>query len=295
MVNEAKKLAVLARNYAVYKQHAFWAARATDHFPLDSSSNFVISVASYPKRLHQVPAVFESLARQKVRARRAYLVLSEEEFPSRIVPAYIDKLAHRGIEIIWTKGNTFAVKVIVPVWGRDLGAAICPFDDDFIYGPHVLERLSIAAKKNPGSIIGFSGKALYRVGERIAMRQRQSSEPNERTPSAEIYFLKGLGTWYPPDSLSPLFVNVERINQIVPGRGADIWLWAAAHAAGTKQVCISSQKARGMWIPIPETRTTGPKDAPGGDVLEERFQKAIDYFGIREKLLRDLPDYEAGT
>lgn len=42
-------------------------------------------------------------------------------------------------------------------------------------------------------------------------------------------------------------------------------------------------------IPIPPNDAIKPKDRPGAVNLENRFQMTVDYFGIREKLLRILP------
>jgi hypothetical protein len=45
-----------------------------------------------------------------------------------------------------------------------------------------------------------------------------------------------------------------------------------------------------LGIAIPQNNDTKPKDQPGTEVILERFQMAIDYFGIREKLLSILPE-----
>lgn len=282
---------VLLRNYAVYLQHAFWAASARGRFPLNPTSDFVISVASYPARIHLVPAVFESLARQTVNPRHAYLVLSEEDYPDERVPKGIEKLVERGVEIVWTRNNPYAVKVITPILARNSACAICTFDDDQIYGQTVLAELVSRGRKEPRTIVGFWGKALYRRGQVLRMMYREAEKADECTPSNRLYLIKGSGVFYSPDSLDQRVTELDAIHRIVPGRGADIWLWAAALAGDAKQVCISSKANSRMWIPIPQTGKTLPRDRPGGEVLEQRFQMAIDFFGIRDKLLRELPDH----
>jgi hypothetical protein len=105
-----------------------------------------------------------------------------------------------------------------------------------------------------------------------------------------VYLIAGSGVWYAPGSLHDSMMNLEAIHRIVPGRGSDIWFWAAAIAADARHLCISSVAHTRMWVPIPQNTRTQPRDRPGADALEQRFQMAIDFFGIREKLLAELPD-----
>jgi hypothetical protein len=122
------------------------------------------------------------------------------------------------------------------------------------------------------------------------MMYREPLPADLNTPSEQVYLIGLGGIYYPANSLDLKFLNMEAVHQIVPGRGSDIWFWAAAIAKGTKQVCLGIPKTKPLFIPIPETKRTKPKDTPGGEIMEERFQMTVDYFGIREKLLRELPD-----
>ena len=291
MITALRRKAVLARNYAVYLQHAFWAVNARGRFPLNPSADFVISVASYPARIHLVPAVFESLARQTVKPRCAYIVLSEEDYPGERVPKALAKLVDRGVEIVWTRNNPYAVKKLVPIWGRHKDCAVLTFDDDIIYGPRVVEGLKTRAAGKGKCVVGYWGKALYQKRGELGMWFRVHGGPSESTPSGEIYLLGGSGVWYSANALHPNVTDLEGIRSIVPGRGSDIWFWAAAHAAGASHLWVPAGARSRMWIPIPQTHRTKPLESPGDEILDQRFQMAIDFFGIREKLLRELPDY----
>jgi len=285
-----KRKLVWLRNYFIYKKYAMLANITVKSFPLDPRANFVISVASYPKRIHLLPSVFEALSCQTILPKHAYIVLSEEEWPERKVPSYIEKLVRRGIEIIWTKNNPFAVKVIVPILLKHPNLSIIPLDDDLIYGPRVFESLVKHHKTKKRCIIGHVGKSLYRKGDNLEMMFRETGQATINTPSSNVYFLKGSGTLYTPQSLDLRVTDVVAINQIVPGRGADIWLWAAAIAAGSQQICLGTPTTKNLYIPIPQNKKISPRDQPGEDTMEKRFQMAIDYFGIREKLLATLPN-----
>lgn len=282
--------AVIARNWLVYKQHSYWAATTQDNFPLDPNSNFAISIASYPKRLHLIPSVFESLARQTVRPRHAFLVLSDEDFPNRNLPTFILTLVERGVEIVWVKNNPFAVKKLIPIYQNKPDYAVCTLDDDTIYGENVLEGLVKTEAEVPGAIIGYWAKALYKKEDKLSIWYRSENPVTELTPMQQVYLLGGGGVLYPPKSLDDKCLDIDAIHKYVPGRGSDIWFWAAARAAGTGHVRASKRITRRMWIPIPQTARTLPKEQPGSDVLEHRFQAVIDFFNIRETLLNELPD-----
>jgi hypothetical protein len=281
---------VTVRNYLIYKKFDFLSKIKSQSFPLDSKAKFVISMASYPKRIHLVPAVFEALSYQTVSPKHAYLVLSEEEWPDLKIPIYIQKLVKRGIEIVWIKNNTFAVKVIVPILLKHPDLSIIPLDDDLIYGRRIFENLLKHDKNDTACIIGHVGKSLHRTGNMLGLMFRENKSATIETPSTNIYFLKGSGTLYRPQSLDIRVTDSDAISRIVPGRGADIWLWAAAVAAGSKQICLGAKNDKHLYLPIPVTEQIKPKDLPGGDIMEERFQMAIDFFEIREKLLATLPN-----
>ena len=290
MINWFRRNLVVARNYLLYRKYAFWAATARNSIPLDPSANFVFSVASYPRRIHLVPAVFESLARQSANPRHAYLVLSEEDYPDQELPKPIKRLVARGVEIVWVRDNPYAVKKLMPIWGRHPDCALITFDDDIIYSRDVVSRLVEVTSGRDRCVAGYWAKALYRKGATLGMWQRVPGGPAADTPANSLYLMGGGGVWYSPGSLDDRVTDLDAVHSLVPGRGSDIWFWAAAHAVNAEHIWVPPAHSR-MWIPIPQTKRTSPRETPGGDELERRFQAVIDYFGIRQKLLRELPDW----
>jgi hypothetical protein len=125
---------------------------------------------------------------------------------------------------------------------------------------------------------------------KLGMYYREPSPANENTDPSQVYLIGWGGIYYPPGSLHEKASDMDAVHKIVPGRGSDIWFWGAAHAKDTKQICLGVTKDYNLGIPIPQNKHAAPKDQPGYNVLLERFQKAIDYFEIREKLLEELPD-----
>lgn len=257
--------------------------------PTDSNADFVVSIASYPKRDHFLPAVFEALTRQIIKPQKWILVLSMEEYPNGL-PKHLKKLQNRGIEIIWSKNNPFAVKKLIPVIEKYPNLAVITLDDDIIYHINIIQNLVENKFAATRCIVGHVGKVLYKKGRHLNMMYRGKQPASLSTPSDQVFLIGCGGIYYPAKSLGNRAMNLNAISKIVPGRGSDIWFWAAAIAKGTEQICIGTPKDYNFGIPIPQNKQTAPKDRPGGDELEIRFQKTIDYFEIREKLLNCLPE-----
>lgn len=287
--NVIKKLVIL-RNHLIYRKFSFFSKINHSKFRINPEANFVVSIASYPKRSHLLPAVFEALNNQTTVPKKWILVLSEEEWPELKLPNQLEKLVNRGLEIIWVKNNTYAVKKLVPVLYKYPNLDVITFDDELIYGKLVIEKLIKHSIKHKGAIIGHVGKQLIQKNGELKMVYRENKDADYKTPSNQLYFLGGSGTFYPANSLDEKVTEIDAIHKIVPGRGSDIWFWAAAIAKDTTQVCLGSKTDVSLYFAIPTTDKTKPKDTPGGEIMEQRFQMAIDFFEIREKLLATLPN-----
>jgi len=281
---------VRLRNFLVYKKFDLLSKINTSKFRVNPTVDFVVSIATYPKRSHLLPAVFEALNQQTTVPKKWILVLSVEEWPNLILPSFLTKLEKRGLEVIWVKNNTYAVKKLVPVIEKYPHFGVITFDDELIYGKHVIEKLISTSTTNKGAVIGHVGKQLIQKNGELKMNYRADEAANLNTPSAEVYYLGGSGTYYPAYSLDKRVLDNTAIQKIVPGRGSDIWFWAAAVANNTKQVCIGSKTDKSLYFAVPSTEQTQPKDLPSADIMENRFQMAIDFFEIREKLLSTLPN-----
>lgn len=280
---------VFFRNQFIYQYYRISALFLNTSLPKDISANFVVSIASYPKRDDLLPAVFQALSRQTVLPNKWILVLSEEDYPNGL-PNHLQKLVKRGLEIIWSKNNPFAVKKLIPTMEKYPHFGVITFDDELIYGNGVVEKLITQSKKFPRAIIGHVGKEMIKLNGKLGMMNRSGKPASLDTPSTQVYFLGGSGTFYPANSLDKKVFDLEKIHEIVPGRGSDIWFWAAAVANNTKQICLGTNPDINLYFSIPSNDLIKPLDQPGEVVMEGRFQMAVDYFGIRDKLWETLPN-----
>jgi hypothetical protein len=289
MIKKIKGELVRYRNKSIYSFYALKAKLSSKVLPTHLNANFIVSIASYPKRDPLLPAVFQALSEQTLVPKKWILVLSEEDYTNGL-PSHLIKLEKRGLEVLWTKNNPFAVKKLIPTMQEYPELDVITFDDELIYGRQVIEKLVEKVTNHPKTVIGHVSKKLYRKNERLEMYYRFKDENVKIKSSFQIYFLGGSGTYYPKNSLHPKAFNLQAIHEIVPGRGSDIWFWAATVANNTDQKSLDTKTKKSLYFEIPNDKNTKPLDTPGQSAMEERFQMAIDYFGIREKLIQNLPD-----
>ena len=281
----------MLRDWCIFRLNSILAIVNWRRLPVDSEMNFIVSIASYPKRDPLLPAVFQALSRQTLVPQKWILVLSVEDYPDGL-PKHLQKLERRGVEILWVEDNPYAVKKLIPVMEKYPYLGIVTLDDDMIYHPSLLSGL-ISKANQQECIIGYVGKVLVQKKGKLHMHYREPWLASKETNPEQVYLIGWGGIFYPPSSLDRRVLNLEAVHRMVPGRGSDIWFWAAAHANDTEQYCIGLPEAFNLAIPIPQNKETKPKDLPGIDVLEQRFQKTIDFFEIRQKLLNFLSENNA--
>jgi hypothetical protein len=292
MITTIIKKIIFLRNMLIYKKFNFLSRINNSKFRTDPSADFVVSIATYPKRAHLLPAVFEALNQQTLLPLKWIVVLTAEEWPGLQLPKYLNKLINRGIEIVWVKNNSFAVKKLLPVMQKYPDLGVITLDDDIIYHKSLVRGLLNNRTENPETIVGYVGKAMVKKENQLHMFFREKNAADKNTPSSQVYLIGWGGIYYPAGSLHEKAFNEDEVRRIVPGRGSDIWFWAATLANNTNQICLGLPINYNLGVPIPQNDKTKPKDRPKTDVLLERFQMAIDYFGIREILLNSLPNQE---
>ncbi len=133
---------------------------------------------------------------------------------------------------------------------------------------------------------------MVKKNNQLHVYYREKKAADKKTLSSQVYLIGWAGIYYPAGSLHQKAFNEDEVRRIVPGRGSDIWFWAAAIANNTNQICLGLPKGFNLGIPIPQNVNTKPKDIPSIDIFVNRFQMTVDYFEIREKLLNSLPDQD---
>ncbi|MBB3188790.1 hypothetical protein [Halomonas cerina] len=200
-------------------------------------SNVVVSLTSFPARIHHAWITVETLFQQEFKPWKVVLVLAEEEFPEKKLPKRLRAQTERGLEVLWTKRNTRSYKKLLPTRNHYPDATIVTFDDDVYYEPWRLGQLVEASRRYPESVIGHRGRevTLGRTGllPYIEWKYATLSTPSHRT------LLTGVGgILYPPHILDhDLLLDRKRAMRYCP-TADDIWFWAVCLKSGTSVRCL---------------------------------------------------------
>lgn len=236
----------------------------------------VIGMTSYPARINEAWKAIETLLRQDGAGIPVVLVLSEDEFPGRIIPRRLHNQTKRGLQILWTDTNGRSFDKLLPVRKAFPNATIITVDDDKYFPRTLVCKLLDAHALNPGHIIGARGWRVLpdtHTGEVHFGTGWIRSEPGDT--GSGLHVPGGNGCLYPPGSLDSVVDDLDLAQRLCPTTD-DIWFWVAAHRAGTPVYCLGLPAHR----PIGSQRDTPALSDVNSQREQEQFQSVLQHFGI---------------
>lgn len=198
---------------------------------LSNDDKIIVSLTSFPKRIHKVWMVVETMFNQTHKPGKVILTLSELQFPDKKIPQKLLEQTQRGLEIIWTEDDIRSHKKYYYVMQKYPNAIIITVDDDILYEKSLIEKLLEFHKQHPTCVLCNS--ASLKIGENYADWENLLFQPTQAT--FNIMQLGGTGTLYPPNSLYKDVFRKDVFLDICP-LADDIWLNAMAVLNNTKIV-----------------------------------------------------------
>ncbi|WP_062077803.1 hypothetical protein [Demequina globuliformis] len=257
------------------------ALRARD-LPSRPNVDVTVALTSFPARIHDVWVTLESLRRQSVRARRVCLVLAEEEFPSRRLPASVTEA---GVDVVWVNGNARSYKKLIPVVHAIPDSTIVTVDDDTIYPSQWLASLVAAGAQHPGAIVGNRGTEILR-DEHGA--RAYAEWPRATTQSAHPLLKGNGGILYPRGTIGPAFADTETALRICP-TADDLWFWAAAQASSVPVRMAASGRQDYSTVRRSQKHSLRQVNVEGG-ANDRQFAAVVRHFDIDlESVARFVP------
>lgn len=111
----------------------------------------IVTLTSFPQRMFFVPKVLESIYSQTRLPDAVVLHLSEEEFPVNgrwSMVNYLAPFIEKGLLLRFHDGNERCWKKLIPTMQEWPEAEIISIDDDIIYPPYFVERLTDEYRAN---------------------------------------------------------------------------------------------------------------------------------------------------
>ncbi|WP_416443481.1 hypothetical protein ACH3O9_01005 [Leeuwenhoekiella sp. A16] len=214
------------------------------------NKNIIISLTTFPKRIHKVWLTIESIIRQTSRPDKIILWLYKDEFRGKeSLPTRLLNLEKFGLEIRFCDENLKPHKKYYYTLIEFPNSDVITIDDDIIYPNNLIEKYLINNAKYPKAILCF-------IGRKINISKRQFIEPyeswnylkNNTVPSYNILPI-GVGSiYYPANSLHEEVLNIEKIKSFALNAD-DLWLKIMSIKNQTKVVNLGREYTR-FFIPI---------------------------------------------
>ena len=211
----------------------------------------IVSLTSFPARIHLVRYSVYSLMKQSMKPNRIVLWLGEDKFPGREndLPKELLELKPLGLEIRWCQDIKSATKLIPSLreWPE---AIIVTADDDLHYPRRWLESLYQSYLKhdteiNSGAIeaIAFDEKGRPRPFGEWQWNPVDSHSAFSNTQVA------GFGALYPPHSLHPDVFDMNAFLRLSSSND-DLWFWTMAVRHGTKIHLVQKNRQQPFVDPL---------------------------------------------
>ena len=215
----------------------------------------IVSLTSFPARIHLVCYAIYSLLKQSLKPNRLVLWLADTQFPGkeRELPDELLAMKPLGLEIRWCE-DIKSFKKLIPSLREWPDALIVTADDDLCYPHHWLSSIYRAWQTHPQDILtsGIHPIAFDAAQHPLPFKQWGWNPPNSRA-SFQNTFGSGYGTIYPPGCFHSEIFDTPKALSLSP-TSDDFWFWAMAVRAGTKIRLIDEN--RQQFIIIPEGKHT---------------------------------------
>jgi hypothetical protein len=197
---------------------------------------FIVTLTSYGKRVNgKAPYAIRSLFCQTVQPDKIVLWLAHGTY----IPKSLKNLQRFGLEILFCE-DLKSYKKLLPALQTFPDDVLITADDDIYYPPEWFKMLKVSYLNDPKKI------HCHRAHE-IMLDEHKNIIPytewrhcvNTIEYQKRIFPTGGAGAIYPPHSLSPDVIDIEKINKLCP-YGDDIWFWAMAKLKGTGYTIIKN-------------------------------------------------------
>jgi hypothetical protein len=192
--------------------------------------DLIVSLTSFPARIHTLWFVLESILRQSIRPAKILIYLSTEDFndfnDQRL--QFLEQYRFSGVEIIWVKENLRSHKKYFYVMQECPDSIIITVDDDLFYPPDTIERLLEMHETNPSAICSNITRKINwePASDFYDYNKWDKAMDNEKYNGTFLLVAIGYGAVLYPQSFRPQeMFNSQNIRELA-FHADDLWLKA---------------------------------------------------------------------
>lgn len=197
-----------------------------------SEKKLIVSLTSYPARIHTVGTVVEDLQKQTRKADEIILWLAQEQFPNleEDLPNYLRNQMNKGwVTVRWCDDLKSHKKYFYALqeYKDDLVVTV---DDDLLYPETMLENLYQCYLRHPNAVSTVRAHLMIFTEDGTLMPYRdwiQETDVCLDQPSMQLFATGGAGTLYPGGIFKQELFNKDAIRETCI-MADDLWLKAMA-------------------------------------------------------------------
>lgn len=232
-------------------------------YGLNSQSNIIVSLTTYPARISGVWVTISSLLEQTMKPCRVILWLAREQFPDQRIPRRLERLKKRGLEIRFCE-DLRPHKKYFETMREYPDYYIITADDDILYPENHIERLWAGREEHSDAVIcHWSHKIECSMAGGDGGSQAYQFKPyndwpdnGRERPSHATLAVGCNGILYPPGCLGAEAFDRDKIKEYALDTD-DLWLKCMEILSGRKVVNCNqtiliyfnrlSTKGSGLW------------------------------------------------
>lgn len=191
-------------------------------------SKVIVSLTSYPKRIHVVHEVIKSLWNQTRCADKIILYLSIEEFPEKeanLPKELLEMIGIGGFDIEWVGGNLKSHKKYYYSLQKYSQEIVITVDDDKEYAKTLISDLLDGYRNFPKAICARCARIIIRKNKDLENYQEWDlcKDKHFELPNMNICAIGAGGVLYPPNCALQDWFNQKNILELAEKQD-DLWL-----------------------------------------------------------------------
>ncbi|WP_179018590.1 hypothetical protein [Winogradskyella forsetii] len=255
-----------------------------DSLGIDSNSDVIVSLTSFPARIDFVYLAIKSMLNQKRRPKKIILWLGEEYFPNgeENLPNSLLELKSLGLEIQFCEDIRAHTKYYY-AFQKYPDELIVTVDDDIIYPVNLLQKLLEIHSKYPNCVVANRVRImeLDNEGYKPYREWRLNRLESNKNPSMKLIATGVGGVLYQSSLFQKSLYDLEGIKKI-NCIGDDIWLKAGQVVSDIPVVFTNYYFRQFFQIPDSQDENLFSKNVFDSD-NDRQVNEVFAHFGITKK------------
>jgi hypothetical protein len=243
--------------------------------------DYIVSLTTFPKRIHKVWLTIETILRQDVKPDAVILWLYEGEFTGKSsLPATLLAQEKRGLQIRFCKENLMPHKKYYYAFLEHPKSTIITIDDDVLYPTNLISTLLFYHKKYPNTICSTNVRKISVEKNKTQEYRFWNHETVTTNPLFSNLAVGVGGVLYPSNSLHKDVFDIENLKKLSL-QTDDLWLKIMSIKNKVRVVGLGGEYSKPFIPIIINDNIALMDDNIGNNKNDENFRVLAEYYEIK--------------